>query len=246
MVSITFKFPQNIYRNRTVNKTLHNLGAFVRDLWLARSPYAGGKYADGLRRNGSIKIGNGFLTIENNCPHAEWIEKGFRSFNIGLRMLFNGKGVKYSKEGYRYKIIHVEPKPRASFRKPSVANSIKQSARAVMPLGMRGVKSSYYGDVKEYSPRKSLQKNIKPQKPKKNAMNGFFVISEKAIMQDSSKWKMPDRKGKFIAKKVMNEAKSICERALRVALKTEQGRQKDKSGKNPKWYKNAHRFMKGR
>lgn len=236
-VTITFNYPAELLRNATIRRAIFNAAEFVRDLWLARSPYATGDYAKGLRSANSIRIGNGKIEITNMSKHAASIEHGFRSYNIGLAMLNSGKGVRTSADGNRYKLIHVDPKPRGATRAPGVSRAVVTSFTKTMPIGMAIPRFDRYGAIKPYKQRRSLQRPLKGKAPFAGAMKGFFVISEKAIKADPSKWQMPSREGRLLGRKVMQESKPLIAEAIRAAVKGEKARQERMKGRTPKWYK---------
>ena len=236
-VSITYEVPKGLFRNSAIRQQFENVALFVRDLWLARSPYASGAYASGLRGPGSIKISDGKIEVINTSKIAAIVEHGFRSYNLGMAMLRNGKGVRRSKEGYRYKMIHITPKASASTRAASVAAQVKTAYSKVMPIGMNVKRTDKYGTIKPYQPRKSLKKNIKGGPKRKGGPEGFLVVSEKAILQNPSKWQMPAREGRHLARDVQKEARPLVVQAIRGAIQAEQARQQMNRGTNPSWFK---------
>lgn len=240
-VSISFTFPPELMRNQTTRRAIENAALFVRDLWLARSPYVTGGYARGLMSAGSIRIGSGRFSVTNQCAYAQHLEFGTRSFNIGLAILARGRGVKTSADGSRYKIIKVEPKGRASFRKASVAASVQRSFQKMFPPGVRAPRISRYGQIKPYRERKSLRKPLRAKAPLASAMRGIFVVSEKAIRERGA-WQMPAKAPRRFAQMVQKEAQPVVVQAIRAAIQGERARQRRLRGNSPGWYRPGMSF----
>lgn len=236
MVEISFNYPPELARNLTVNRALKDAANFIRDLWVAKSPYATGAYADGLYQSGSVKVGNGKVRIINYAKHAATVEYGFQGYNLGMAMLNSGRNVKTSKEGHRYKVISIKEQPTARHRKSSVAQGVQSSFAKLMPLGMKPNQHTKYGGLKRYNARRGLRKPIKGGRPNPHGPRGVFTISEKAIRQDPSKWMVPDREGKFLAQEVQKETRAVIRQVLRKAVKLESQRQKRVKGVTPKWH----------
>lgn len=236
-VKIEFKFPAELSRNSTIRTALVNTATFVRDMWLARSPYATGEYAKGLTQSGSIKVEQGRMIIENKSRHAAIVEYGFRSFNLGLAMLNSGKGVKVSADGNRYKVIKIEPKERAAFRSQGVANQVQKSFASIMPIGMPRPQISKYGGLKTYQTRRPLLRPLKGKKPSTSGPRGIFVISEKAIKENPMKWQMPARAGMNLSKTVSEECRPYVIEAIKGAVQAEADRQMRAKGQQPAWNK---------
>lgn len=235
MIQIVYSIPENVARNATVRQALMNVGYFIRDLWAARSPSAGGGYVMGLMQAGSVKLEGGQLRITNFAKHAAVIEHGFSSYNWGMRTLNKGKNVQFAADGSRYKIIKIDEKPTARYRRPSVAQAVTNSFAKLAPLGMKPGKMVKYGQLDRYKPRKALQRPIKGGPPRKDAPLGFFVVSEKAIKNSGGRaWQMPDREGYHLAEKVKGEAKALVIEAVRSAMQMEKNRQKA-VGRRPGW-----------
>lgn len=224
-VEIRLKFSRKAWGNQAVQRTIWNAARFVRDLWVARSPNLGGAYVRALMSSGSIIVRPGEIIVTNRAPHALMYEKGVRRFNWGLRTLALGKNVKTAKDGSRYKIIHVQPQGRVAFRKPSVPRAIIAAFRATIPKGqtVHGAYSSFK-DIDRYRPRKSLGRTLKPRKALASAMNGFFVVSEKAIREDPRKWLHEKVEGKHLARDIEAEARPIVQRAIDQAMAAEAAR----------------------
>lgn len=222
--------------NATVRRAIQNSAEFIRDLWLARAPYKSGKYAQGLTHAGSIRVSRGRVEIINHAKHAQAIEMGVKSYNLAMAILNSGKGVKISKEGYRYKKIKIEESPAARYRKPSVAQSVQKSFSKLAPLGMRPNSLTKYGGIRSYTARKRLQKPLKPQK---TTNIGLFTISEKAQKANPNKWQIPEREGRNLARDVHRDAKPLISDAIRKAVQQERDRQKRTKGKVPAWYNPA-------
>jgi hypothetical protein len=222
-VSVEFDYPRELIRNANISKMIWNTALFVRDLWIARSPNGSGGYIKGLTSPGSVSVSNGKIRIINKCSYAQYVESGHRQFNLGMAILNGGKGVKRSKEGFKYKIIFVKQTPKAKFRQPSVGASITKAFAKGVP---KMVKASLqrYGALTKYQANKRIRKPLKSGKPRSNAMKGFFVISEKAIKDDPSKWMSPQVPGRFLAKRVQKEAERYVQAAIDEAVKSEQQR----------------------
>lgn len=234
MVKIVYKYPNEIGSNANIKRTLENAAMFVRDLWLARAPYATGAYAAGLLHSGSVKVGNGEIVIENKAKHAAVLEHGFSSYNLGLAILNGGKGVKTSKDGNRYKKIVIGPSYATRYRQKTVQQQVQKSFSKLAPLGLKPNQFTKYGGVKKYTPRKSLQQLLKPkQKP---GQIQILTISEKAIKEDPTKWRMPAREGRKIAAEVQKDARQVVTDAIRAAIQNEKGRMQQR-GRTPAWYK---------
>lgn len=239
MVSITFTFPPGLSRNATVRRALVNAAYFVRDLWLARSPYASGDYARGLTHSGSIKVSNDRIEIINLSRHAQWVESGTRSFNIGLAMLRNGRGVRTAADGSRYKIVRIEPGARGATRAAGVSRAVVASFTKLFPMGMRVPRVDRYGGIKPYKPRRALQRPLKGLSSKPGSPKGFFIISEKAIRANPHKWQIPAQQGRKLGAKVQAEARPYVIEAIRQAVQGERDRQMRVRGKKPGWYRPA-------
>lgn len=235
MVKIKFEFPPELSKNMTIRQAIISSANMVRDMWLAISPYATGSYAEGLLKQNSIKIGVGYFEVINHSPHAWPIEKGFNTYNWGLRTLLKGKRVKYAKDGSRYKIIKIEPSPTSRYRKPSAGQRVINSFTKMMPMGMSTKRITKYGGLKPYSSRKSLQKPLKGGPARSMSPKGFYVVSEKAIQKNPMKWQMPSREGKYLAERVKRDAAPLVKEAIRKVVLKEKERQ-ERMGKTPSWY----------
>lgn len=235
-IEISFNVPKEIMNNATIKKHLWNIGYFVRDLWLAKSPYAGGSYAAGLARPGSVTVKGNRIVVTNFCRHAQYVEYGHRAFNIGLAMLNNGRNVKTSADGNRYKKVKIDPSPTSRYRKETVATNIKQKFARIAPIGMKLPKIDRYGVVPAYKTRQTLLKPLKPG-PVRKTPRGIFTISERAIREDPSKWLVPVMEARHLGKNVQQEAKPYVVQTLRDIVQAERARQQRVRGKNPKWYK---------
>lgn len=222
-VAVRITFDKRVWGNPAVQRAIWNAARFVRDLWLARSPHLGGDYARGLTRQQSIGVTPGVITVRNLATHAAYYEKGVRAFNWGMRTLEKGKNVKISKDGFRYKVIRIEPKGRVAFRKPSVPAAVIAAFRQTIPRGR--TKFSNYEGIDRYRARRALQKPIKARKPLASAMKGFFVVSEKAIRNDPRKWMHKKVEGKHLARDIEAEATPIIQRAIDQAVAAERARQ---------------------
>lgn len=214
---------------------LKDAAEFVRDLWLARSPYATGSYAKGLLQAGSVKVGGGKIEIANKSKHAESVEFGFSSYNWGMQILNSGKGVKTAKDGTRYKIIHIDDKAQTKYRKPSVAQSISKSFQKLIPLGLKPNAVTKYGQLKRYEPRRTLKRPLKPQM-KKSSPHGFFIVSSKSIQENPRKWQMPTREGRKLGEQVQKEASPLVKAAVSAAIEKERDRQARLGKGQPKWF----------
>lgn len=222
-VKITFKFDRRLWANPAVQKVIMNASKMVRDLWLARSPSLSGDYADGLRKQGSIVVKPGEITVTNLSKHALVYETGAKAFNWGLAMLkAGGKGVKRAKDGSKYRIIKVDPKGRVAFRKASVGAQVVAAFRATVPRG-RTTFAAYSGksDIGAYKQHGRLGKPIKARKPLASSMKGFFVVSEKAIKADPKRWFHAKVPGHFLARAIQREAAPIVARAISQAAQAE-------------------------
>jgi len=235
-VEVVFEIPREIAYNATIRRHLWNVGYFVRDLWLARSPYAGGGYARGLTLAGSVSVKGNKIHVSNFCKHAQYVEYGHRSFNIGLAMLKNGRNVKVSKDGNRYKRVKIDRSPTSRYRRESVASSVKQKFQRLAPLGMRLPRIDRYGQAPVYPQRKSLMKPIKPGAPRKGP-EGIFTVSERAIKEDPSRWLVPALAGRYLARQVQEEARPFVVQTMRDMVQGERARQQRLTGKEPRWYK---------
>lgn len=231
MVTIAFSFPQELSRVPRVRAVLMDVGEFIRDLWLARAPYATGGYAKGLLNAGAIKLNGNKLEITNRAQHAAIVEYGFRSYNIGLAMLNKGKGVRTSAEGYRYKVVKIEKGPETKHRQPSVGQAVQKGFAKLAPIGIRPNPGNKFG---RYEPRKSLRKPLKPGRTKNS---GVFVISEKAIKQNPQKWMMPAREGRRLAESIQKEGAPIIRDVVRRVIAQEKDRQTRLQGEKPRWFK---------
>lgn len=231
-LAVEFDYPRELLRNANISRMLWNTALFVRDLWIARSPTSSGAYIKGLMAQGSVSVSGGKIRIVNKAPHAQFVESGRKSYNMGMAILNGGKGVKRSKEGFKYKVIFVKPKPTASFRKPSVGASITRAFAKGVPK-MIQASIQRYGAMTKYQANKRISKPLKPGKPRSNAMKGFFVISEKAIKEDPSKWLSPEVPGRFLAKRVQKEAERYVQAAINEAVKAEKQRQRKVQAKRP-------------
>lgn len=241
-VSIKFKFPAELAKNHTVSRALWNAAYFIRDLWLARAPYASGAYAKGLQNAGSVKVRGGTIEITNFAKHAALVEYGHRSFNLGLAMLNSGKGVSYSKDGNRYKRIHIDQKTQTRTRSPNVATQVKSSFQKTFPIGFPTPRITKYGAMKPYNPRRSLQRPL-AQRGAPGGPRGFFTISEKAIRENPNKWQIPAREGKKLGLEVQKEGKQYVAEALRLAVQGERHRQLRMKGVQPKWARSFNRSI---
>ena len=226
-VKIVIKFSDSLLRNLTINRAIHNAALFIRDFWLARSPYNSGDYARGLLHAGSIQVGNGKIVVENKSKYADYLEYGTRSFNIGQKLLANGKGVKISKDGHRYKRIRIEPNRRTRMRAESVQAQVLRSFDRLTPLGMNQSKVTKYGGVKNYETRRSLLRPLVGKAPLKTAFKGIFTISDKMC---PPKWQVPARGGQFLARDVQSEAGPIAVDAIKAAVRAEKERQSRMKG----------------
>ena len=235
MVTVSFNFPEALTRNPRIRAAILDAGEFIRDLWLARSPYATGEYARGLMRSGAITLRGGKLEIVNNSKHAGIVEFGFRSYNIGLAMLAKSRGVKISAEGYRYKVIKIDKTPTANYRKESVAQSVQKSYAKLQPIGVRFNPTTRFGSER-YRPRVSLKRPLRGGKPRPGP-EGVFIISEKAIKENPQKWMMPAREGKGLAKDIQKEGADIMRKVISKIVASEKQRQTRVKGKTPSWYK---------
>jgi len=236
LISISFQYPKELEANATIRRALYNAANFVRDLWLARSPYATGDYAKGLQHTQSVQVSGGQIKITNFSKHASVIEYGFKGYNIGLAMLNSGKNVKVAADGNRYKMIHIDPKPRANYRQAGVASAVVKSFTKMAPIGMPIAKLTKYGQIKPYKSKPSLKKPIKGKPALASSPRGFLVISEKAIKADPKKWMMPSRAGMKLAEKLQKEARPFVLDAIKLAVKQERERQERmrKGTPNPK------------
>jgi hypothetical protein len=235
MVKITYHYPKNLARNATVMASLRNAADFVRDLWLARAPYASGEYAKGLLSAGSVRVGDGKIEITNFCKYADVIEHGFRGYNWGMRILNSGKGVKTAKDGSRYKLIHIDDKPQTRYRKQSVAQAVSKSFQKLIPLGLKANTPTKYGQLKRYEPKRALKRPLKPKMGQANP-KGFFIVSSKTIAKNHSAWMMPDRKAKKLGLQVQKEASPLVKAAVSSAIKQELSRQQRLGKGKPKWF----------
>jgi len=221
-VSVEFDFAPELARNHNTRRMLWNLALFVRDLWVARAPTGSGAYVRGLYAAGSVRVQGGKIKIVNYAKHAEYVENGHRAFNLGLAIL-SGAKVKRSKAGFKYKVIHVEPKAKATFRPPSVGASVTRAFEKGVP---RMVKSALarYGGMKKYEAHRRLSRPARPGRISAQAMRGFFVISEKSIREDPSRWMSPSVPGRYLAKRIQKEAGPIIKAAIAEATKAENQR----------------------
>jgi len=237
MVKIVFNYPKSLGRNVTVMNAIKDSAEFIRDLWLARSPYVSGDYANGLLHSGSVRVRDGKIEITNFSKHAAIIENGFSAYNWGMKVLLGGKNVKVSKEGNRYKIIHIKQATQTKFRKESVSQRIMSSYQKLIPIGMKTNLATKYGNVRRYEPKRALRRPLKPGKAKSGTPRGFFVVSEKAIRENPSKWTMPQRAGRKLGEQVQKESSPLIKQAIAKAVQFERNRQYRLRGGNPKWYK---------
>jgi len=224
-VSIQFSFPASVIRNLNVRKQLYNAALFARDLWVSMSPRGSGQYIDGLMQGKSIVISGGTITITNFSRTAQFFEEGHRAFNIGMKMLQNGKNVKHAKDGSRYKIIKmpIGMRKQATYSKPSVAASITRNFKGLVPAGMK-IKS--YGDTPSYRARK-----FRPISGGKKRNNEIMVVSERAIRMNPSKWYVPAMAGRKIGQKVKEIANPVIQQAILNASIAEMQRQFRNSSK---------------
>lgn len=214
-VQIVVKFDRSLYGNPAVQKALWNAARFIRDLWLSRAPNLSGAYARGLQKPQSIIVRPGEIVVQNLAPAAGFYESGTRAFNWGLETLRRGKNVKTSKDGFKYKVIHIKPQGRVAFRKPTVGLGVIAAFRATIPKG-RTTFAAYQGfkDIGRYKPRAILAKPLKAKKPLAAGMSGFFVVSERAIRENPRRWFHERVEGHFVARDVQREAEPIVARAL--------------------------------
>jgi len=238
-IVVSFSFPRELSRNATTRRALVNAALFVRDLWLARSPYASGEYAKGLQHAGSVRVEQDKIVIENKAKHAAVVEFGHRSFNIGLAMLRNGRGVRTAADGSRYKIVRIEPGARGATRAAGVSRAVVASFTKLFPMGMRVPRVDRYGGIKPYKPRRALQRPLKGLSPRTGSPKGFFIISEKAIRANPHKWQIPAQQGRKLGAKVQAEARPYVIEAIRQAVQGERDRQMRVRGKKPGWYRPA-------
>lgn len=234
MVEISFSLPSDLGRNLLINRQMHAVAEFVRDLWLARSPYSSGAYVKGLSHPGSIKITHDRIIVRNMCPHAEYVEYGHGAFNIGMAMLNNGRNVKMSATGNRYKTVVIPPRSEGRTRSARVAGKVTQSFRKMAPMGMNPPKVDKYGKMKRYVARKSLKN---PLKSRMSGEETILTISEKSIKEDPSRWRIPAIDGRYLAQEVRREALPYVENAIKQAFLAEKERQERQKGKAPTWYK---------
>lgn len=207
-VSIKLKYPQELIYKPLVRQRLYDIALFVRDLWLARSPQRTGAYMKGLLKSNSIRIGSGEIVITNFAPHAQYYEEGHKAFNIAERMLANGKNVKVSKEGYKYKYVKIPRGLESRARADSLQKTIFKAFGAIIPKGvMKAV----------YKVRQSLKKPLK-MKMKKGAGDGVFVISEKTLRQRPGAWRIPPMAPHYLAKDIQREVMPILNEAVQKAI----------------------------
>ncbi|MGZ3772948.1 MAG: hypothetical protein ACXVCY_04180 [Pseudobdellovibrionaceae bacterium] len=237
---IKFNFPKGMLKNRNTRESIKNAANFVRDLWLSRVPNKAGGYAKGLQQPGSVKVEDGKITVTNFCPYAGYVENGFKSYNIGMRILANGKGVKVSKDGYRYKIVRI---PERSSKSPDLKDKSKQVINAFRNTIPKQLSSAW--GHKTYERPKSLQAHLSKKKQEKgNTASKLLVISEKTIKKDPTKWQMPAREGQKIAKKVFEDAKAYIAQAIKQAHAAEVQRQVTRGNSKPSWARPAkQRFI---
>ncbi len=234
MVSIIFQYPPELARNPVIKQAIDNAALFVRDLWLARAPYASGEYAKGLSRQSSVSTSGGKIEIKNFAKHAHVVEFGFSSYNLGMRILNSGKGVKRSADGFRYKLIKIEPSSTGRHRQASVGDRLAKSFAKTFP-GMPISKISRMGKQKQYQARRSLQRPLKGGSPKHGGPQGFYVISERTIRLNPSRWMMPKREGRNLAREVQKEARPLVMQAIRKAVTQEKQRRSSMRGRAPGW-----------
>lgn len=234
MIEISFALPTDLGRNLLINRQMHAVAEFVRDLWLARSPYSSGAYVKGLQHPGSIKITHDRIIVRNMCPHAEYVEYGHGAFNIGLAMLNNGRNVKVSASGNRYKTVVIPPKTESRTRSAKVAGKVTQSFKKMAPMGMTAPKTDKYGKMKRYVARKGLKTQLKNRAIGEETI---LTVSEKSIKEDPSRWRIPAMDGRYLAQEVRREAMPYVENAIKQAFLAEKERQERQKGQSPKWYK---------
>ena len=232
-IEVSFKIPQEMSSNATIKKHLWNIAKFIRDYWIAKSPSVTGEYAKGLLQSGSIKVAGNEITVRNLAKHAQYYEFGHAAFNIGLKMLQNGRGVKVSKEGFRYKHVKIGDKHATKYRKENVAAGVSNSFMSMTPMGMGLPLITSYGAAPEYHAKKSLTKMLKPGKVTRKGSD-CLTISEKAIRLNPNKWLVPAMQGKNLAKKVQQEVRPLIIQSLHAIVKAEKERQTSK-GRTPQW-----------
>lgn len=211
-LSINLKFPPNIIHSSKVRKTLYDIGSFVRDLWVSRSPYRTGQYVAGLMNTNSVKIGSGQIIITNFCPYAENYEYGHKSFNLAQKILAAGKGVKLSKDGYRYKVLRIPRATQTRFKSPRLADSVRKAFSNTIPKTIKGKV-----DKLIYTPPKRLGKPM-ARKFKAGGPIGLFVISEKTQRENPGKWQMPALAPKYLARSIQREVMPIINEAIQKAI----------------------------
>lgn len=232
-IEVSFTVPKELSANATIKKHLWNIANYIRDYWLAKSPSVTGEYAKGLLQNGSVKVTGNVIIIRNLSDHAKYYEFGHQAFNIGMKMLNNGKNVKISKEGFRYKHIKIGDKLQTKSRKDSVAAGVSQSFMSLTPMGMNLPVISRYGATPHYQAKKSLKKVLKPGKVIRKGSD-VLTVSEKAIRLDPSKWLVPKMEGRNLAKTVQKEVKPLIIHSLHAIVKAEKERQ-SRNGRTPQW-----------
>jgi hypothetical protein len=232
-VEINFTVPRELASNSTIKKHLWNIAKYIRDYWIAKSPSVNGEYVKGLLNPGSIKVIGENIIVRNLSKHAQFYEFGHRAFNIGMKMLNNGRGVYVSKEGFRYKRVKISDRLETKFRKESVSASVSQSFMSLTPMGLNLPVISKYGATPQYQSRKSLQKMLKPGKVVKEGAD-CLTISEKTIRLNPSKWLVPAMQGRHLAKEVQKEVRPLIMQSLHAIVKAEKVRQRSK-GRTPQW-----------
>ena len=233
---IKFNFPKGMLKNHNTREAIKNAANFIRDLWLSKVPNKGGGYAKGLQQPGSVKVEDGRITITNFAKHAGIVENGFKSYNIGLKILANGKGVKVSKDGNRYKIVRLPERSEKKIELKDKSSHVTNAFKRTIPKAL----NSAWGH-KTYERPKQLHAALNKQKQKQGTTaSKLVVISEKAIKKDPTKWQMPAREGKKIAEAVFKEARPLIAEAVRQAQIAEVSRQ-TKRGQTPSWAKPARK-----
>jgi hypothetical protein len=231
-VKIVMKMPVEFFANITMRRALDNSAKFVRDYWLSLSPHQSGEYASGLLQDKSIIVRPGEIVIQNLAKHANWYEVGHKAFNIGLAILSSSKKTRVSKDGYRYLPIRIPNRGKTKFRATSTQKKVKDDFKRTVPKGKIPIIKTY-GGIGKYEQRKLLKKPLKATSTDGN----IVTISEKAIRQDPTKWLSPAVEGKKLSEKVQRETEPLVMNMIRQAILGEKERQKQTTGKNPKWFK---------
>jgi hypothetical protein len=228
-VSVILKFPPELMYRRNVKDRLFDAAKFVRDYWISISPHRSGEYAKGLMGPNVIKVGSGLITITNFAKHAGFFEAGHRSFNLAQRILAGGKGVKVSKDGFRYKVLKIPKTLSTQYRKPSLAASVQRAFGFKTPPAVMGKLAK----AKPYVSPKRVSHSVKP-KTAKGSREGIVVISEKTLRNNPQAWQIPAMVGRGLAKKVQDEAIPIINQAITQALTENQQTSRTPIGfKNP-------------